>query len=79
MKTKVQIVDAIPDGASSVRGQYEGFWKDLKKTPVGKFLEVTVPRRGQKLIANYIYYKARKTHKKVSIAYKPRACYIYWR
>ena len=79
MHTKVKIVSTIPGSDKAPRGVYDRYWKDLKKTPKDKFLEITTPPKTQHLISHYIYYKARKRHKKVSIAFKPKAMYCFWK
>ena len=78
MTTKVRIVDAIP-GNKTPRGTYTKFWQDLRNMPKGKFLEVPAPGKIQKLISHHIYYMARKAHKKVRIAFRPKALYAYWK
>lgn len=78
MNRKAKVVDAIPGTDKAPKGTYGRFWTDLKNTPKGKFLEVPGTNKEQHLISHHIYYKARKAHKKVSIAFKPKAMYIYW-
>ena len=76
---KMNIVKAIPEGNNVERGAYKKYWKGLKKTPKGEFLEVVAPTKKQKLIANYIYYRARKSRKKIGIAFRLKAMYAFWK
>jgi hypothetical protein len=82
LTSKVKIVNSIPGSETiSTRGKYKIFWKGLMKTPKNKFLEVIAKPKEQKLIANYIYFKARQGSKrsKASIVYRPTAMYCFWK
>lgn len=79
MKIKTKVVNTIPGTDRAPRGIYFQFWKNLKDTPQGKFLEITAPIKKQKLISHHLYYRARKARKNISIAFKPKAMYVFWK
>lgn len=79
MYKKVRIVNSIPGTDRQPRGIYFKYWKDLKKTPKGKFLEITAKPKEQRLISHHLYYRARKTHLKVSVTFQPKAMYAFWK
>lgn len=78
MKVKVSRVKSIPD-QKTTRGAYEKFWADMKQTPKGEHLVLTTQPKNQKLIANYLYYRARKARKGLTISFRTEAAYCSWK
>jgi hypothetical protein len=76
--TKIRIVDEIP-GTRPERGMYAGYWDEMRKTPKRKFLEIPATKRDQILIAAYLYHRGRKAKKPISVSFKEKALYAYWR